>query len=190
MNRLRLPILAGLSLLFAIAIGILWYRSHHGTDYVQRSSPSTLGINNLSVSHTFHGISIIRGELRIFTSQSTYYPHKPIPSPPDQSASWHIGRLGLGHVGSDPLPIRTIWNRLGFNTYQDGMESSFASETESGITLPLWLPLLLSLPFPFILMRRIQRQRHRRNHGLCPDCGYDLRATPNRCPECGRTPVQ
>ncbi len=186
MNRFLLPVLAAVSVLFAIAIGILWYRSHHGTDYLQHTSLPTLGINNLSISYTLHGISIIRGQLRIYASESTYFPHEPIASLPNASAAWHTGRLGLGHFGSDPLPIRSIWNRLGFNSYETGMMSSFSSDSEHGIAIPLWLPLVLSLFFPVLLLRRICRQRHRRAHGFCPDCGYDLRATPHRCPECGR----
>lgn len=33
------------------------------------------------------------------------------------------------------------------------------------------------------------KQAYRRSHGLCANCGYDLRGSPDRCPECGTKPV-
>jgi hypothetical protein len=48
--------------------------------------------------------------------------------------------------------------------------------------------VLLAIPPAFGVHRRRKAARRRRP-GLCPACGYDLRATPALCPECGAVPV-
>jgi hypothetical protein len=49
---------------------------------------------------------------------------------------------------------------------------------------PLW-PLLGASIFALGMQLRRYRRRCESMDMLCPTCGYDLRATPVRCPECG-----
>jgi hypothetical protein len=53
------------------------------------------------------------------------------------------------------------------------------------IAIPYWLPGLFVLALPMWWMGEIMRKRRRATHGLCPTCGYDIRASRERCPECG-----
>lgn len=56
------------------------------------------------------------------------------------------------------------------------------------VGIPLWFVTLVAGVVPFLAARttiRGRRARRRREKGLCERCGYDLRASAERCPECG-----
>ena len=59
--------------------------------------------------------------------------------------------------------------------------------SEYRVGIPLWLPTLLLAAFPAWQLINLPARRRRLRHaaGQCAVCGYDLRATPQRCPECG-----
>jgi hypothetical protein len=64
---------------------------------------------------------------------------------------------------------------------------------------PRWGYFVLGVPFwalcvpPAIAagwgVGRLYLRRNRQGLGRCRQCGYDLRATPDRCPECGHVPT-
>jgi hypothetical protein len=59
-----------------------------------------------------------------------------------------------------------------------------------GFEVSLWPFALLSAAAPaaWLVRRRRSAAARRTAQGLCPACGYDLRASPGRCPECGTVP--
>lgn len=120
----------------------------------------------------------------------------------DSGASWiaftvdhtdpRFSQKGLHHT-SKPEPFkpvfstaRSIWQRLGFWSIQFKTNSSGFGHRW---VVPYWSILLLLLTPSGWNLRRWVRASWRVHAGFCKTCGYDLRATPDRCPECGAAVV-
>ena len=78
---------------------------------------------------------------------------------------WEVVRQGIGPDGDTVGPL--VWWT---------------------VTIPIWQPMLLLSILPLVWVRQFRKHlriEKRTRLGLCQNCGYDLRATPDRCPECG-----
>ena len=63
-------------------------------------------------------------------------------------------------------------------------------DKRDSLLLPCWFLCLLASTIAAFFGRKFLRNRKlARSVGLCPHCGYDLRATSERCPECGHAVV-
>jgi hypothetical protein len=82
---------------------------------------------------------------------------------------------------------------FGFGWERQASRSPGREEGLYGLVLPVWLVVpCVSVPMwprAARAWRGYRRRRAARLAGLCRACGYDLRATPGRCPECGRLPA-
>jgi hypothetical protein len=172
------------SLGLCVAMCALWWRSYFFLDrvvYATAPGPSETQLH-LGAESTLDTIAI---------GYVYYRPNAPTGTPPPFTPGlvYRAGRVTAG------LPNRTRQfadenghQVAGFGLFAWALtpEDKTAGHPvyNYGLLFPHWAAALVSGGAAWLCYRR----RGFVGKGLCPTCGYDLRATPDRCPECGRIP--
>jgi len=187
-RRHLFAILSAASLFFCLATGALWVRSCWFVD--------TLGYRS---SHAdVSGPSEFQLQSILFRRETF------VKSQQDRVV---IGSMLIGHWALNPPGFyryhRPIYRSSayvpayrdyqypapsGFLRWADdfGFSAGSSRDGDRWIAAPHWSICLLTAGMPLLYARRWRRALlNRRGLTDCRNCGYDLRATPDRCPECG-----
>jgi hypothetical protein len=173
MARRLFTALSALSLLLCVATLALWVRSYESLHDWQWSSAE--GYWSVTVSRgvwRLHGAEVIGPG---WTTTSRGLQHYRAPGAPDLTADPLYPRPGVGPWGGCGWAAHRDHNSAVWYVYSPGWLAPLAA---SALPLRWW-----------VLYRGRWRRERRRGRGHCPACGYDLRATPGRCPECGEFPT-
>jgi len=107
----------------------------------------------------------------------------PEPAPPTPVAWGYRGGMFGGS-----WPADSVWQRLGFSYWPGDVMRVLQNAEDVEYRhwlMPTWFVVgVLMLPAATQVALLVRRRR-RRSMSICTTCGYDLRATPERCPECG-----
>jgi hypothetical protein len=172
MLRRLLTVLSALSLLLCAAAVALWVRSYFRGDSVGfAGGPPPPAVSSEWFVRSNYGVLY-------FARNSAYgsalgFDERPLrwrSSPPSRVFSHPVVP---GRPFSFVLGPFSLGGRIG------------PAYSHAAFTVPHWFPALLGAVAPLVWLRRFRRTRRRKARGLCARCGYDLRATPGRCPECG-----
>ena len=167
---------------------LLWVRSHLANDWVRYGRAADVG-SGVKCSYRVE-LWTRRGVVTVGTSRRPYENNDVVKARLAQNAGlrWDVFQEVLPW---EPLRrwgrVPTRWQRMGFDYHreaEDYLQPAYAYESVN-VTAPYWaVALVVTIPLSLRLARLLRRHR-RMAAGHCPGCGYDVRASPERCPECG-----
>jgi hypothetical protein len=116
---------------------------------------------------------------------------RPVVAGTDRLYGWFSWRIAI-----PPGRKRNSLTRPSFNAFGFGFHIGKTVGAPKGfwrfggrrlviLWVPYWLCVILLATPSLLLTAALLRRRYRARRGCCETCGYDLRATPDRCPECG-----